>query len=362
MAKRPRACCCSGRAAKRPAQAQRRQHLYVVLEDWERGYSIHKVDVEAFDPDAADHPDSDEDDGVPPVVRVEAKHGCSSYFAAYGSKILAMFPVSGSPGVAVLHTESSGLSVYPLLSIYSRVSHPLFASVRGILFKISPSSMEMLGAQPPAMDDGGDKRWAWENITAYSQPPFNIHRAVCHALHPDGRTLFVSVRMDATEHTFSFEADEHLEWRHRGEWMLPFQGQAYYVAELDAWVGLCRRSEGLGHVCSCDLAPPLSAASPSGEAAAVPMPPRWKLCGERLFDPDDKRHQNAKLVRIGSRRFCLLEAVGHRHGHRPMRPVRRVLRMTTFRLRYGKNGELEIAASQAAWLARPGRTRSPTKV
>uniref|UniRef100_J3M189 Uncharacterized protein n=1 Tax=Oryza brachyantha TaxID=4533 RepID=J3M189_ORYBR len=276
MAKRPRACCCSGRAAKRPAQAQRRQHLYVVLEDWERGYSIHKVDVEAFDPDAADHPDSDEDDGVPPVVRVEAKHGCSSYFAAYGSKILAMFPVSGSPGVAVLHTESSGLSVYPLLSIYSR---------------------------PPAMDDGGDKRWAWENITAYSQPPFNIHRAVCHALHPDGRTLFVSVRMDATEHTFSFEADEHLEWRHRGEWMLPFQGQAYYVAELDAWVGLCRRSEGLGHVCSCDLAPPLSAASPSGEAAAVPMPPRGKRCAGR-------GSSTRTTSGIKTRSWCASEAAG----------------------------------------------------
>ncbi|KAF0930620.1 hypothetical protein E2562_033817 [Oryza meyeriana var. granulata] len=259
-----------------------------------------------------------------------------------------MFPVSSSPGVPVFDTESSGVLVYPRPPRYGRFDFPLFASLRGILFKISTSSVEMLGLQPPAVADDDDKPWAWHDMTAYAEPPFDVYRTVCHALHPDGRTLFVSVpieftspRREITEHTFSLDAGEHLEWTHRGEWMLPFKGQAYYDAELDAWVGLCRHREGLGHVCSCDLVPPLSA---SGDGK--PMPPRWKLCGERLFRPDDERHRGAKLWHMGSSRFCLVEVVARR-GDKKMYPIRCVLRMTTFGLRYGKNGELEIAGRMA---------------
>jgi hypothetical protein len=39
-------------AAKRPRQGQK--HLYLVIDDWEMGYSIHKLDVGAFQPTCSD--------------------------------------------------------------------------------------------------------------------------------------------------------------------------------------------------------------------------------------------------------------------------------------------------------------------
>jgi len=85
---------CSGRAAKRPAQQQK--HLYVLVDDWERGYSICKV--------------GEEDDQPPlPLVRIEAEHGRSWFLVAHGSKIMAIWPPSeSSPGIPVFDTETMG--------------------------------------------------------------------------------------------------------------------------------------------------------------------------------------------------------------------------------------------------------------
>lgn len=49
-------------------QAAGAAHLYLTLDDWERGYSVRKVDVDAFDDDKA------EADPEHPVVRFEARH------------------------------------------------------------------------------------------------------------------------------------------------------------------------------------------------------------------------------------------------------------------------------------------------
>jgi len=38
----------AGGGDKRP---RRRKHLYLVLDDWDEGFSIHKIDVDSFDSD-----------------------------------------------------------------------------------------------------------------------------------------------------------------------------------------------------------------------------------------------------------------------------------------------------------------------
>jgi hypothetical protein len=42
---------------------------------------------------------------------------------------------------------------------------------------------------------------------------------------------------DMQSSTFSYDAGSG-EWRGRGDWVLPFYGQAHYDGGLDAWVGL----------------------------------------------------------------------------------------------------------------------------
>jgi hypothetical protein len=39
-------------AAKRPRQGQK--HVYLIIDDWEMGYNIHKLDVGAFQPTCSD--------------------------------------------------------------------------------------------------------------------------------------------------------------------------------------------------------------------------------------------------------------------------------------------------------------------
>jgi hypothetical protein len=85
--------------------------------------------------------------------------------------------------------------------------------------------------------------------------------------------------------TFSFDT-ERLQWTHHGDWLLPFRGQAYYDADLDAWVGLCREKERAGYLCFCDVPP--AAVTPNCKE-----PPPWKLGEDRLFCPNSDRHLGA---------------------------------------------------------------------
>jgi len=39
-------------AAKIPRRGQKKKHTHLVLEDWEMGYSIHKLDIDDLDSDA----------------------------------------------------------------------------------------------------------------------------------------------------------------------------------------------------------------------------------------------------------------------------------------------------------------------
>ncbi|KAJ1283278.1 hypothetical protein BS78_03G116200, partial [Paspalum vaginatum] len=319
-----------------------KQHLYLVVDDWERGYSIRKLDVDAF---LAESPDSDTDLlppeqlTEPPVARMEALHETSCEFISHGTKIFAMQPGEAKPAIPAFDTATLGLAICPWPSCRGDYSDPLFASVGGKLFLFTNALAEYLGDQP-SYDSTAP--WSWTPI-GKARPPFYTSQVLCHALHPDGRTLFVSAgsRFRRQQGTFSFDA-ERLRWTRHGDWVLPFTGQAYFDAELEAWVGLCgdERRNGVGYLCCSDVAP---------VAAEFTTPPRWKL-GRR----QDKVCRKGTELSLGARLlYCLLhkddQHLGQDHVHDAQhpRPRRRVLRMMTFGLKYNSKGELQMKLQRA---------------
>uniref|UniRef100_A0A0E0KB09 Uncharacterized protein n=1 Tax=Oryza punctata TaxID=4537 RepID=A0A0E0KB09_ORYPU len=97
-----RSCACAGGEAKRPRPEQK--HLYLALDDWEKGYNLYKVDVHAFG--SADT-EAESRLAEPPVLQLEAAKGARDVlFAAVGTDILALWqPRYETTRTAVYDTE-----------------------------------------------------------------------------------------------------------------------------------------------------------------------------------------------------------------------------------------------------------------
>ncbi|RLN36301.1 hypothetical protein C2845_PM03G08150 [Panicum miliaceum] len=196
------------------------------------------------------------------------------------------------------------------------------------LYLLRGCHFDVLSAAPPPPDTA----WSWSRVP--SLPPFDrSNRISSFAVHPDGRTLFVSQEQG----TFSFDTESQ-EWAAHGNWIIPFKGQAFFDGELDAWVGLCCHKGGDGYICSSDVTP---------VAADCRRLPAWKLGKDQVFDAGSRRHLGSTLVYMGDTRYCLFESRArdneeelrrlHRDGYYPHH---RVLSVTTFGLKYDKQGEL----------------------
>ncbi|OQU85884.1 hypothetical protein SORBI_3004G330500 [Sorghum bicolor] len=306
--------------AKRPAP-ERKQQLYLLLDDWERGYSVRRLDVDAFDAGAGAN---DTDLPPPPPKR-------SWNFVSHGTKIFAMKAKEASPAIPAFDTHTMSLTICP------------WPSCRADYLE---DHTEYLADPPPYESNAA---WSWCTVNS-PPPPFHTMQIACYALHPDGRTLFVSAGHSRTDKnrpcTFSFDA-ESLQWTHHGDWILPFAGQAYYDAELEAWVGLAGDRDSAGYLCSCDV-PPVA-------AELTNPPPSWKLGLNKMFSKESELHRGAKLIHMGDSKFCLVESLFHEDDptskielcdHCPARRCR-VLHMTTFGLKYNKTGILQIMLRQA---------------
>ncbi|KAL6843863.1 hypothetical protein ACP4OV_026434 [Aristida adscensionis] len=333
----------------------------LLLDDWERGYNVYRVGEHDFVDDGA---------GVvaaPPLVHLEARHPYAWFFAAHGTKILAMEPSASSlsTGVPVFDVEVLGVTVCPCPEDHEFVrvdNRPLYVSAgSGRLLALHEFNVDVLGPTPAPK-----KLWRWTR--AASPAPFVSMLATGCAVHPDGRTVFVSVKgwKPTTPESFidfrgkrssTFALDmERLEWTFVGEWLLPFRGRGYYDHKLDAWVGLCLEKGARGRVCSCDVLP---AGGDSGM-------PAWKLGKDVFFDEDcDDRHLGATLVYMGGSRFCI--AV-HRAGKDDdSYPRLREVRMTSFVLKYDKVGDLRTThhrsyASMLYQIAHQEYQRQPNPV
>uniref|UniRef100_A0A0E0KAE4 DUF295 domain-containing protein n=1 Tax=Oryza punctata TaxID=4537 RepID=A0A0E0KAE4_ORYPU len=207
---------------------QRRRHLYIVLDDWSKGYSIYKVDVDGFDGD----PDADLDDEAvrlpePPVFRLEtADYGRFGCFAAVGSRIFATHyseETNARAPVLMFDTVTGGLTVGPgILAELCNLAEIFPAGDK--MYAMNRSKMDVRGESRKYFEElaaDGEGGWAWNSVRS---PPFDVELTRCHAAHPDGRTVFFSAHGKGT---YSFDAETG-EWTRHGEWMLPFDGQAYY--------------------------------------------------------------------------------------------------------------------------------------
>lgn len=283
---------------KRPAK--REEYLYLVLDDWEKGYSVHKVDV-----DASQYCDADEAPEhftEPPLVRFDVVHGNSHSIVAHGTKIVCMKPHQVSPAIPAFDTATSAVGILPWPEFRMDFGLPLLVSISGKLFLFIDSTY-CLSDPPSTTTPCAQQPWVWNTVS--SRLPFKVCCVLCWAVHPDKRTLFVSARRwtsDAECGTFSFDA-ERLEWTRHGNWLMPFDGEAHYVHELDAWVGLCRHKGGTGHLCCSDVVPVVA-----GRRTTLP---RWKMIG-RLFHKESPLHIGATLVYMGGTRFCIVESTWHK--------------------------------------------------
>ncbi|KAL6657312.1 hypothetical protein ACP70R_005092 [Stipagrostis hirtigluma subsp. patula] len=387
------------------SQQAARQHLYLVLGNVNDTIGIHKVDID--DDDDGDLSGAVDTDTAgsgtpgrlpePPVMRIEPYPtlGVFPWFAGLGSNIIGIG--SGNPrdlrkrdGVTLaLDTNTAALTVLRDLPAGLRggfdehvavaVGNRLYVIVYD-LEKPRTGGMHCLklreGANGGGGKDAGDEldpwiwhaagssRWFWSDKHCGQKLPLSPGGINCHAVHPAGSAFFVSVCCDeVADHrdhgTFSYDTASG-RWTRHGDWELPFEGQAHYDGELGAWVGLHADEDDLeadGFLCSC--------AVPDLDARDAPAP-EWKLCGEQLFLADPARHIDAKLVSMGGGgRFCLVEVLTR--GGLTARglfaiKVREMLnregcldgndkgmiRLTTFRVQRGDDGELTITGRRHA--------------
>lgn len=98
--------------------------------------------------------------------------------------------------------------------------------------------------------------------------------------------------------TYCFDTSRHLEeWRHAGEWKLPFQGKAEYIPEFKMWFGFLAHRPY--HLCAVDLS-----------AMEQDRQPTVKYCFEDL-NPPIKEYwvpMSLELVNLGAGKFCVAKS------------------------------------------------------
>ncbi|KAJ1275964.1 hypothetical protein BS78_05G177200, partial [Paspalum vaginatum] len=310
---------------------KKQKHLYLILDDWAKGFTIRKIDD-------ADSPHL----GDPPVLRLVApvpRRPLS--FAALGSHIFATS--NGHCGTLVYDTETAGLATGPCLpdALLGGVN-VFIPTAADTLYALAyfyhgrQQSFEVMSVATgaakgrtttPALD------WSWRSVSSCPLPFRTDEEIVSYAVHPDGRTIFVTANTTEEDRTFSFDT-KRCEWRCHGGWALPFEGQGYFDNQLEAWVGLHED----GGVCACQVI------SHHGSAGAMQQPD-WKMVKDKLWSPNKKVALEPTLTCMGGARFCIVECVmreglveyedafGDHDGC--------MLHITLFGLRYNHMGELQ---------------------
>ncbi|CAL4935926.1 unnamed protein product [Urochloa decumbens] len=350
---------------KRQRRMEKPRHLYLVLDDWPWGYGIRELDL-LSDSDADDHHQLTPAERSTPtratsrrhlpaaIFRFEAERSEPSYFAgAFGSKILATQPIVTSglhrrpldDGVPVYDVRARSFMLGPRRWTTASASPVVYVSAGGMLLALAAGDGGFEVLQPPPRDEAGWEggfTWAWRRVPG--DLPFRPEDVACHAVHPDGKTLFVSVvggggAADTTV-TLSFDTAEIVirngddgewisnrddggcEWKRRGQWRLPFAGRGYYDRGLDAWVGLSGDPGTIGHLCSCDV-----------------VPTYW-------YCNDDDGHKQCPAVKIGQEKLFSEEEESGDEAVTEEKVPERFIRVMTFSMRYDKSRDLTSVNSR----------------
>ncbi|XBI45305.1 hypothetical protein VPH35_109792 [Triticum aestivum] len=280
-----------GQPSTKLKKHRRQKHLYLVLDVWDGGYTIRKIDL-------------DDDDSSPALILSD--HPAQRLVS----------PSTQQPS----RTTRQPRGLPPALPCRTRCSVP----------PTSSSLPPMRCARSPTTSS----HWSWRSV---APSPFDFDERVnSYATHPDGRTVFVSAFQGLCRRTgspcartFSFNTGDG-EWRCHGEWALPFKGQGYFDGHLDAWVGLDKD----GHIGTCRVA---SRSGTAAGAMAMQQQLDWKMAKDKLWSEEEQSADHGPtLTAMGNARFCLVDCVKGMEFHG------RMLHITTFRLRHSRKGELEI--------------------
>ncbi|XP_006648738.2 uncharacterized protein LOC102722372 [Oryza brachyantha] len=312
------------REQKRPRRGK--QHLYVALDDWDGGYSIHRLDA-----------DDILDDQEP------AARGVLHSIFVDANPLLRG---DRAPPTFVYDAETAALAIGP------RVPERLYDLGESIavgdgetLYDVTSvnfhdASLHAMSWEPNTAAGREpwepDREWSWSRRPLAQPVPCEGGEILGYALHPDGRTIFMS-----TGHTTHSLDTIDGTWKELGDWGLPFRGQAYFDADLDAWVGLHRKDDR--SVCCCTV--------PSGT-----RPPRCKLLREKLSrrKEEDPKHRPCLrgrpiyLAYMGDSRFALVEDIpAPLSDYDDGAGAGAVLHVTIFGLKYDDKGELRTKVRRA---------------
>ncbi|CAM0903106.1 unnamed protein product [Alopecurus aequalis] len=285
--------------------------LHLLTKDWNEGYTLYKLDMDDMGSDSDTDGDMDSKAlHLPrrPVVRLPGNH--NQQFVAAGGKIFdfcsSTGPQTEAGPNAVFDTDTLGVAAIP------RFQAPK-----------NPGAFWAVGDTVPA----GERRWE-----ALPAPPFQPDFVMSRALHPNDSTMFMSIYNGGT---FSFDARRRA-WARHGRWMLPFSDEAYYVAALNRWVGLC----SVGHIVACPVLSP----RPNRDVYWRDREePTCKTGKDMLFCDEPDRHLLASLTYLGDAEFCLQETVTQKGYNFAMAcgvKVPMLLRLVRFRVEYSDDGEL----------------------
>ncbi|KAM0821502.1 hypothetical protein ACQ4PT_072161 [Festuca glaucescens] len=340
-----------GTSYQRQHLERRKPHLYLVLDDHEHAFTIHKLDMdEVIGFVSVETPLRFPE---PPLVRLGHPHPVpmGAEFAAIGSHIIATCPYSiGTPiaeetdsGTVTFDTNTAELIVSNALPQGLGMGYDAAIAVGDRLYAFESftgsrgfghdylefrgglhclAAMHCLTPYPCNFVRNWEgwqplsSQFCWSWAESPPELPFDAKTITAHAVHPRTGTIFVSATLGRVERGPS-----------------PCNGIV-----LRAWVGLHLNSASTndvdGYLCACSI-------------VSCQRQPNWKVGSDMLFFKHPHwRHVDAKLVYMHERgEYCLVERIlpeGAEKMDHVLRRKQNVLRLTTFVLKYDEDGELKI--------------------
>ncbi|CAL4978517.1 unnamed protein product [Urochloa decumbens] len=286
--------------APRTSKPTGQQHLCLIFDDWEFGYSIRKLKLPPLSPHKPSlrplEPRRPEHKRLPPpCICLEAPRCYPLFFAAVGTNIIAAHPRNDHWNAPVPKC------ILPIIDVRS-------LGVRfgpGLLYPVNPILINVGDEKVFALDMGrfsvlstkplcSPREWSWCDL---SPPPLESLDVTSFVAGSDGRTIFAST--DCATFAFDIVNDG---WEKSSDCSLPFAGPANYVHALDIYVGLSKAPNTYGHLCFCRKL--------AGDENVRPSK-------ENLLSKDPaESHVGATLVYLGGSEpgFCLVECVSITEG------------------------------------------------